>query len=57
MTPPLGRNIFVMRTVAPDIPASTMFQGVLPFVVAEIVLFVLIVLFPAIVLTLPSMMR
>lgn len=56
MTPPLGLNIFVMRTVVPDIPAATMFRGVIPFVAAEILLFLLIVAFPGIVLFLPSMM-
>lgn len=52
MTPPMGLNIFVMRTVISDVSTSTMFRGVLPFVVAEIALFVLLVLFPGLALVL-----
>jgi len=57
ITPPIGLNVFVLRAVLPDIPMQTVFRGVLPFVGADIVRVILLVMFPAISLFLPSFMR
>ncbi|TMV89987.1 TRAP transporter large permease [Thioclava sp. BHET1] len=48
ITPPVGMNVFVLRSVLPDVPLSTMFRGILWFWVADIVRISLIVAFPAI---------
>lgn len=37
ITPPVGMNVFVLRSVIMDVPLSTMFRGVLWFWVADIV--------------------
>ena len=46
ITPPVGMNVFVLRSVLPDVPLSTMFRGILWFWVADIVRITLIVAFP-----------
>ncbi len=56
ITPPFGINVFVLKGVAPDVPLSTVFRGVLPFVTADIVRLAILVAFPALVLWLPSTM-
>ena len=56
VTPPIGVNVFAIAAVAPDVPMYDIFRGVLPFWLAYLMLVVLIVIFPAIALTLPSLM-
>ena len=56
ITPPFGINVFVLKSIVPDVPLPTIFRGVLPFVVADIVRLVVLVAFPALVLWLPSTM-
>ncbi len=36
ITPPVGLNVFVLRSVLPDVPLSTIFRGVVPFWIADI---------------------
>ena len=57
ITPPIGMNVFVLRTVLPDVPLTTIFKGVLPFVASDIVRLALILLLPGLSLWLPSLMR
>ena len=56
ITPPVGLNVFVLKAVLPDVKVSTIFKGVTPFWIADIVRLTLIVLFPAISLFLAHMM-
>ncbi|MEO1104136.1 MAG: TRAP transporter large permease subunit, partial [Pseudomonadota bacterium] len=56
ITPPIGINVFVMHGVRPDIALPTIFRGVVPFLGADLVRLTLIILFPALVLWLPSSM-
>jgi len=56
ITPPVGLNVFVLKAVLPDVKVSTIFKGVTPFWIADIVRLTLIVMFPAISLFLASMM-
>ncbi len=57
ITPPFGLNVFVLKSMVPDVPLGTIFRGVMPFVAADLFKLVLLVLFPAIVLWLPSTMH
>lgn len=57
ITPPVGLNVFVLRSTLPDIPTGTVFRGVLPFVAADFVRLTLLVLFPAITLVLTPLVR
>lgn len=54
ITPPIGMNVFVISAMAPDVRLQTIFRGVAPFVVAQLVILVTIVAFPAIALWLPG---
>ena len=56
ITPPVGLNVFVVRSVAGDVPLTTIFRGVLPFLLAMIVGLLLIIAFPDIALLLPNTM-
>ena len=38
ITPPIGMNVFVIKGIARDVPLETIFRGVTPFIVAQIVL-------------------
>jgi C4-dicarboxylate transporter DctM subunit len=52
--PPIGMNLYVIRGVAPEVPIGRIFRGVLPFLAADLVHLVLLVVFPVIVLGLPA---
>jgi C4-dicarboxylate transporter DctM subunit len=56
ITPPVGLNVYVIKGVAPDIPLSTIFRGVMPFLLADIIAVTLLIAFPQISLFLPSLM-
>jgi C4-dicarboxylate transporter, DctM subunit len=52
ITPPVGMNLFVIHSMAPDIPIEETFRGVLPFVLSDLIRVVILVLFPSITLAL-----
>jgi tripartite ATP-independent transporter DctM subunit len=56
ITPPVGMNVFVINSVVRDVSLITIFRGALPFVLTETVVLILLIVFPAIVLFLPSRM-
>jgi tripartite ATP-independent transporter DctM subunit len=56
ITPPIGVNLFVIRSVMPDIKMMTVIQGVIPFIVVDLVRVLLIAAVPALSLWLPQLM-
>lgn len=46
ITPPVGMNVFVLRTVLPDVSLGTIFRGVVPFWLADIVRLAIIIALP-----------
>lgn len=56
ITPPVGLNVFVLSGLVKDISTGTIFKGILPFWVADMVRLAIVVLFPAVALLLPSLM-
>ncbi|WP_019956082.1 TRAP transporter large permease [Yoonia vestfoldensis] len=46
ITPPVGMNVFVMRSVIPDIKLATVFRGVFPFWVADLFRLALVIAVP-----------
>jgi tripartite ATP-independent transporter DctM subunit len=54
--PPVGMNVFVIKTVVKDVSFSTIFYGVLPFVVTDIIRLAILIAFPIIALYLPGRM-
>jgi tripartite ATP-independent transporter DctM subunit len=57
ISPPVGMNMFVVKSMLPRIATATIFRGVTPFVVAEVVLLAVLVAFPSISLVLPRLMK
>jgi len=55
LTPPLGLNVYVTASRT-GVPLQTVFRGVVPFLVAEVIVLSMLILFPAITLWLPSQM-
>jgi C4-dicarboxylate transporter, DctM subunit len=56
ITPPVGMNVFVIKSVVPEASFSTIFRGVSPFVFTDILRLLILVGFPAIALWLPGKM-
>jgi C4-dicarboxylate transporter DctM subunit len=54
--PPVGMNIFVIKSVVEDAKISTIFYGVLPFIVTDLLRLILLIAFPILALWLPSKM-
>jgi C4-dicarboxylate transporter DctM subunit len=54
--PPVGMNIFVIKSVLEDIKISTIFIGVIPFIITDLIRLVILVVFPALSTWLPSHM-
>src|SRR5919108_1106390 len=57
ISPPVGMNLFVLKTLLPGVPTGTVFRGVMPFMIADCVRFALLIAFPPISLWLPSLMK
>jgi C4-dicarboxylate transporter, DctM subunit len=57
ISPPVGMNLFVLRALLPQVSTQTLFQGVLPFVVADVVRLAILIAFPVLSLWLPGLMR
>ena len=56
ITPPVGLNVFVLKGVIKDVSTATIFKGVTPFWVVDLIRLLIIVLFPWVVLVLPNSM-
>ena len=55
VSPPFGLNLFIMKTIAPEVSLGQVFRGVLPFLAADLLKVALLLVFPAITLWLPSL--
>ncbi len=56
ITPPVGMNVFVINSIVPETSLVTIFRGVIPFVLTDLVRLALLVAFPWLVLLLPKSM-
>jgi TRAP-type C4-dicarboxylate transport system permease large subunit len=54
--PPVGMNVFVIKSVIKDVNMSTIFIGVLPFVVTDLIRLVILIVFPLLATWLPQRM-
>ncbi|WPZ32144.1 TRAP transporter large permease [Thalassobaculum sp. OXR-137] len=54
VTPPIGLNCFVVSAVRPDIPISSVFRGVGPFVVADFITVAVFMIWPELITWLPQ---
>lgn len=56
ITPPIGMNVFVLKAMLPDISTRTIFRGVTPFWMLDIIRLAALVFVPGIALYLPGLM-
>ncbi len=56
ISPPVGVNVFVVKSIAEDVPMSEIFIGIMPFWLAMVVCLGLLIAFPQIALFLPNTM-
>ena len=56
ISPPVGMNIFVLKTLLPEVPTGTVFKGVMPFLWADVIRLAVLVIFPSISLYLPNLL-
>lgn len=54
--PPVGINVFVINSIARDVPLGTIYRGTMPFIAIDVVRLVVLAAFPSISLWLPSTM-
>ncbi len=57
ISPPVGMNVFVIKSIARDTSLMTIYRGVMPFVATDLLRLGLIILLPVLALWLPGQMR
>ncbi len=57
ISPPVGLNLFVVKSLLPHISLRTMYGGIWPFVVAQIVVLALVIAAPGLATWLPQFMK
>jgi tripartite ATP-independent transporter DctM subunit len=53
--PPVGMNVFVINSIARDVPLGKIYRGVMPFIAVDVLRLVILCAFPGISLWLPAM--
>ena len=56
ITPPVGLNVFVIKGAAPNVPLTTIFRGIWPFMIAALSAIAILMIFPEIATFLPDRM-
>lgn len=57
LTPPFALSVFYFKAIAPsDFPMMDLYKSVMPFIALQLVVFTLVMVFPQLVLWLPSLM-
>lgn len=56
ITPPVGLNLFVIRSIAPDVPMADIIKGAVPFVIIDMGMIGLLMAFPMLATWLPQQM-
>ena len=56
ITPPVGLNVFVLKGVVGDVSTGTIFKGVTPFWIVDILRLLILLMLPGLVLFLPGQM-
>lgn len=57
IVPPIAMNLFVLQNIAGDVPLTSIYRGVVPFIVVDIFRLILLCAFPALTTWLPSTMN
>jgi tripartite ATP-independent transporter DctM subunit len=56
ITPPVGMNLFIIRSVAPEVSLRDVMVGVVPFVLADFVRLAILIAIPALSLAVPTLL-
>src|SRR4029077_12216987 len=54
--PPVGMNVFVIKMLVKDVSFATIFRGVIPFVLTDLIRLVILIAFPLLATWLPTRM-
>jgi tripartite ATP-independent transporter DctM subunit len=54
--PPVGMNVYIIHSMAKDVPLMTVFKGVVPFLISDLLHVALLIAFPALVMFLPDLL-
>jgi len=57
LTPPFGFSLFYLKASAPSLELSTIYRGIVPFIVIQLVVLAALISFPEIALWLPGLME
>ena len=57
ISPPVGMNLFVLKTLLPEVSTGTVFRGVVPFFTVDCLRLAILIAFPVISLYLPGFMK
>jgi tripartite ATP-independent transporter DctM subunit len=56
ITPPVGLNVFIINSMARDVPMIETFKGVIPYFISDIIRVAILIAFPVITLVLPNLL-
>lgn len=56
ISPPVGINVFVIHSTVSNVSMGTIFRGVIPFILMQVITIIILTLFPMVVLFLPKLM-
>ena len=56
ITPPVGLNVFVINSMAKDVPMIDTFKGVMPFFLSDGIRVAFIIMFPMVTLIMPHLL-
>ena len=56
ITPPVGLNVFIINSMAKDVPMIETFKGVIPFFASDIIRVAVLIAFPTITLLVPRLL-
>lgn len=57
ITPPVGMNVYAISGIAKGVPMETIFRGIMPFLLMEVILLIALMILPDIVLFLPNLFK
>ncbi len=57
ITPPYGINLFIIKGIVSDVSMGTIYKGVVPFIIADILHIALLIAWPGMATWLPSLMK
>jgi len=57
LTPPFGFSLFYLKASAPTLELKTIYRGIIPFIVIQIIVLAILIVFPEVALWLPGLME